>query len=86
MHGFALNCDVDLSWYDRFVPCGIADAGVTSLSAELGRDVTVPAVLPSVRRHLTDLLAWAPYERTPDYEARPEPGPEKRVPVLGLPG
>ena len=33
MHGFALNCDVDLGWYDRFVPCGIADAGVTSLSA-----------------------------------------------------
>src|SRR5215210_2592715 len=32
MHGFALNCDVDLAWYDRFVPCGIADAGVTSLS------------------------------------------------------
>ena len=32
MHGFALNCDVDLGWYDRFVPCGIADAGVTSLS------------------------------------------------------
>ena len=30
MHGFALNCDVDLSWYDRFVPCGIADAGVTT--------------------------------------------------------
>ena len=30
MHGFALNCDVDLAWYDRFVPCGIADAGVTS--------------------------------------------------------
>ena len=40
MHGFALNCDVDLGWYDRFVPCGIADAGVTSLSQELGRDVT----------------------------------------------
>ena len=40
MHGFALNCDVDLGWYDRFVPCGIADAGVTSLSHELGRDVT----------------------------------------------
>ena len=40
MHGFALNCDVVLDWYDRFVPCGIADAGVTSLSRELGRDVT----------------------------------------------
>jgi lipoyl(octanoyl) transferase len=86
MHGFALNCDVDLAWYDRFVPCGIADAGVTSLSAELGRDVTVYDVLPSVRRHLADLLAWTPYTPTPDYEPRPEPGRETRIPVLGLPG
>lgn len=73
MHGFALNCDVDLGWYDRFVPCGISDAGVTSLSAELGRDVTVRDVLPSVERHLTDLLAWGPYDATPDYDARPDP-------------
>ena len=48
-HGFALNCDVDLGWYDRFVPCGIADAGVTSLSAELGRQVTVVR-RPAARR------------------------------------
>ncbi len=41
MHGFALNCDPDLAWFDRIVPCGIRDASVTSLSAELGRDVTV---------------------------------------------
>ncbi len=41
MHGFALNCDPDLAWYDRIVPCGIRDASVTSLSAELGRDVPV---------------------------------------------
>ena len=74
MHGFALNCDVDLSWYDRFVPCGIADAGVTSLTEELGRDLTVAEVLPIVEKHLTELLAWTPYEPTPDYEARPEPG------------
>jgi lipoyl(octanoyl) transferase len=85
MHGFALNCDVDLSWYDRFVPCGIADAGVTSLSVELARDVSVYDVVPSVRRHLTDLLAWARYTPTPDYEPRPEPG-RARVAVLGLPG
>ncbi|MFL6021810.1 MAG: lipoyl(octanoyl) transferase LipB [Marmoricola sp.] len=85
MHGFAINCDVDLGWYDRFVPCGIADAGVTSLSAELGRDVTVSEVLPVVQRHLDELLAWAPYTATPDYEARPEPGKAAsglRVPVL----
>jgi lipoyl(octanoyl) transferase len=74
MHGFAVNCDVDLSWYDRFVPCGISDAGVTTLSEELGRAVTVTEVLPHVEKHLEDLLAWAPYEPTPDYEPRPEPG------------
>ena len=73
MHGFALNCDVDLGWYDRFVPCGIADAGVTSLSKELGRDVNVYDVLPAVERRLRDLLAWRDYIPTPDYEARPEP-------------
>jgi len=81
MHGFALNCDVDLAWYDRFVPCGIADAGVTSLSAELGRDVTVAEASPVVERHLDRLLAWAPYDATPDYAPKPEPG-RLRVPVL----
>ena len=52
MHGFALNCDPDLSWYSRIVPCGIPDADVTSLSAELGRDVPVDEALPLVERHL----------------------------------
>lgn len=55
LHGFAINADCDLSRYDIFVPCGIRDAGVTSLSAELGRDVTVDEVLPVVERHLTTL-------------------------------
>ena len=89
MHGFALNCDVDLSWYDRFVPCGIADAGVTSLSAELGRDVTVAEAVPVVEGHLRELLGWAAYDPTPDYDPRPEPGRRHRpagdtlsVPVL----
>jgi lipoyl(octanoyl) transferase len=53
MHGFALNCDCDLEWYDRIVPCGISDASVTSLSAETGRPVTVADVLPVAERHLT---------------------------------
>jgi lipoyl(octanoyl) transferase len=80
MHGFALNCDIDLSWYDRFVPCGISDAGVTSLSAELDRDVTVEEVAPVAEPHLRELLAWAPYTRTPDYPAKPEPG--RRITLL----
>jgi lipoyl(octanoyl) transferase len=56
LHGFALNCDCDLANFDRFVPCGIRDAGVTSLSAELGRDVTVAEALPVVERHLSTLF------------------------------
>lgn len=43
MHGFALNCDCDLSWSDRIVPCGIPDAGVTSLTQAAGRPVGVLA-------------------------------------------
>ncbi len=60
MHGFAVNANPDLSWYDRIVPCGISDAGVTSLSQELGRDVTVAEITPlirdAMRRHLE---GWA---------------------------
>ena len=56
MHGFALNCDCVLSWAQVIVPCGIADAGVTSLSKELGRDVPVHEVLPYAEKHLTDVL------------------------------
>ncbi|MCZ4500109.1 MAG: lipB [Marmoricola sp.] len=82
MHGFSLNCDVDLGWYSRFVPCGIDDAGVTSLTAELGRGVGVENVVPLVTRELDRLLGWSAYRTTPDYEARPEPGRALRVPVL----
>ena len=59
LHGFAINCNPDLTWFDRIVPCGISDAGVTSLSKELGCDVPVAQVLPVVERHLPALLADA---------------------------
>ncbi len=56
MHGFALNCDNDLSWYDRIVPCGISDASVTTLSAELGRPVVIDEVIGQVQAHLAEVL------------------------------
>ncbi|XP_071989910.1 octanoyl-[acyl-carrier-protein]:protein N-octanoyltransferase LIPT2, mitochondrial [Engystomops pustulosus] len=45
-HGLALNCNTDLSWFRHIVPCGIVGKGVTSLSAELGREVTVDEIIP----------------------------------------
>ena len=57
MHGFALNADPDLTAFDRIVPCGIRDASVTSLSAELGRDVTVAEVRPLVLGRVEQVLA-----------------------------
>ena len=62
MHGFALNANCDLSWGQVIIPCGIADAGVTTLSWELGRDVTVTEVLPLAQAHLDAILS--PVTRT----------------------
>jgi lipoyl(octanoyl) transferase len=59
MHGFALNCDCDLTSYAAIVPCGISDAGVTSLSAETGRLIRIADVLPVVERELERVLAPA---------------------------
>jgi lipoyl(octanoyl) transferase len=59
MHGFSINCDNDLGWFDKIVPCGIKDASVTSLSRELDRDVTVREILPLVERHLAEQMGAA---------------------------
>ncbi|HEX8006683.1 MAG TPA: lipoate-protein ligase B, partial [Trebonia sp.] len=59
---FALNCANDLSWYNRIVPCGIPDAGVTSLSAETGRRITVDEVIPYAEKRLGEALKAEIYD------------------------
>ena len=57
MHGFALNVNPDLRAFSQIIPCGIADAEVTSMAHELGRDITSQEVLPILERHITSTLA-----------------------------
>jgi lipoyl(octanoyl) transferase len=56
MHGFALNVSPDLRAFDRIIPCGFSDTGVTSMARELGREITIDEVLPVVERHLFEAL------------------------------
>jgi lipoyl(octanoyl) transferase len=69
MHGFALNCSNSFDAYDSIVACGLADAGVTSVSRELGRTVTPAEVIPHIERRFGPLVhdplgATAPGERS----------------------
>lgn len=56
LHGFALNCTTDLSWYDAIVPCGLAHEGVTSLSELAGREITVQEMAPIVGRRFEQVF------------------------------
>lgn len=68
MHGFSLTCDSDLGAFGRIIPCGIADAGVTSLSAETGREVAVREIVPLIEAALPD------YDLPGDHHRRSRPG------------
>jgi lipoyl(octanoyl) transferase len=65
LHGFALNCETDLSWFRGIVACGLPEHGQTSLSDQLGRRVRVADALPLAERHLAEVF---------DLSFQPAPG------------
>lgn len=66
MHGFAINVDPDMTWFDKIIPCGLTDVGVTSMAAELDQSFTLPEVAHLLRPHLEHYLAFEPYTQSPD--------------------
>ena len=77
LHGFALNCATDLSWFGAIVPCGIADRGVTTLTELTGREISVKEALPVVARRFADVfgkqLDPAPQELVAAFSGEPAP-------------
>jgi lipoyl(octanoyl) transferase len=59
LHGFALNCTTDLSWFDAIVPCGLTDRGVVTVSELARRQVTVEDMAPTVARHFEAVFDMA---------------------------
>ena len=72
MHGFAINVNPDLHWFDRIIPCGLTGVGVTSMAAELGTEVRVADVAQTLRPHLERYLAFEAYVQSPDIGAAPD--------------
>jgi lipoyl(octanoyl) transferase len=66
MHGLELNCDNTMDGFNAIIPCGITDAGVTTLSVELNRVVSVEEADGLLEHRLREMLDWSPYDRSPD--------------------
>jgi lipoyl(octanoyl) transferase len=58
MHGFALNVNADLGYFDHIIPCGIEGKGVTSMEAELGAKTPLKEVESKIKKHLKDLFTF----------------------------
>ncbi len=71
MHGFALNVDPSFTRFDNIVPCGIDDADVTSIRRELGDAPSLSRVADDLTPHLTEMMAFGPYEMSPDVPRTP---------------
>lgn len=76
MHGFALNADMDMGAYDQIVPCGIRDAGVTTIALENGSSPSLAELAQMVQPHLDELLAFEPYDPAPDVGVAHEHNPQ----------
>jgi lipoyl(octanoyl) transferase len=81
MHGFALNVDPDLRAFDRIIPCGLTGVGVTSMSAELGRPITVADAAQLLRPQLQRYLAFEEYTQSPDIESATDTTAHPRLTV-----
>ncbi|MGH2661859.1 MAG: lipoyl(octanoyl) transferase LipB [Actinomycetota bacterium] len=75
LHGFALNCATDLSWYRAIVPCGLADRGVTSLTEIAGREVAVADAQPAVARRFSEVFHRRLLPAPPEVDALFSPVP-----------
>ena len=81
MHGFALNVDPDLDSFDRIIPCGLTGVGVTSMTAELGRRVTVADAARALGPALQHYLAFEAYTQSPDIGSAPDTTAHPRLAV-----